>query len=146
MEAQDDYTRRGPYRGYSPRRDGGYRDDFRNDFRRGGRLSPGREYHDDRARYRYSPRQTQHYPPPRPNRYDDAYRRTYPPQEPYQNGSHNGRPYERPMPRDATPRDVTPRDLPSNHIPPRDQVPPRDSDFRPREGGYQRDYDRGRHW
>ncbi|KAJ3465259.1 hypothetical protein MRS44_005917 [Fusarium solani] len=67
----DDYERRGPPRGYSPRRDGyGYRD-----------RSPRRDYYDDRARYRSPPRRPmEDYPPPPPRgRYDDPYRRDYPP-------------------------------------------------------------------
>ncbi|KAM6532996.1 hypothetical protein FALCPG4_006029 [Fusarium falciforme] len=67
----DDYDRRGPPRGYSPRRDGyGYRD-----------RSPRRDYYDDRARYRSPPRRPmEDYPPPPPRgRYDDPYRRDYPP-------------------------------------------------------------------
>ncbi|GKT94164.1 pre-mRNA splicing factor [Colletotrichum tofieldiae] len=43
----DDYDRRAPPRGYSPRRDG-YRDGYRE-------RSPRREYYDDRARYRSPP-------------------------------------------------------------------------------------------
>ncbi|KAF4461940.1 hypothetical protein FALBO_11257 [Fusarium albosuccineum] len=90
----DDYDRRGPPRGYSPRRDGyGYRD-----------RSPRREYYDDRARYRSPPRRPMDdYPPPPPRgRYDDPYRRDYPPPpDPYANGRP---PYDRP-PRDFPPRD-----------------------------------------
>ncbi|KAF6832586.1 Pre-mRNA-splicing factor srp2 [Colletotrichum musicola] len=109
----DDYDRRGPPRGYSPRRDG-YRDGYRE-------RSPRREYYEDRARYRSPPRRPiDDYPPPR-GRYDDPYRRDYPPPpDPYA----NGRPYDR-----------TPRDFP----PPRDGAYPRDA--------YPREYDRGgRYW
>lgn len=92
----DDYDRRGPPRGYSPRRDG-YRDGYRE------RSPPRREYYDDRARYRSPPRRgpVDDYPPPR-GRYDDPYRRDYPPPDPYV----NGRPYDRPPPRDFPPRDA----------------------------------------
>ncbi|KZZ96725.1 pre-mRNA splicing factor [Moelleriella libera RCEF 2490] len=109
----DDYDRRGPPRGHSPRRDPGaygYRD-----------RSPRREYYDERApRYRSPPRgpaPVEDYPQPR-GRYDDPYRRDYPPPpaDPYT----NGRGYERP-PRDFPPREPA--------------YPPRD--------GYARDYDRG---
>ncbi|KAJ4312607.1 hypothetical protein N0V84_009845 [Fusarium piperis] len=90
----DDYDRRGPPRGYSPRRDGyGYRD-----------RSPRRDYYDDRARYRSPPRRPmEDYPPPPPRgRYDDPYRRDYPPPpDPYANGRP---PYDRP-PRDFPPRE-----------------------------------------
>lgn len=91
----DDYDRRGPPRGYSPRRDGyGYRD-----------RSPRRDYYDDRARYRSPPRRPmEDYPPPPPRgRYDDPYRRDYPPPpDPYANGRP---PYDRP-PRDFPPREA----------------------------------------
>ncbi|KAL8357846.1 hypothetical protein RB601_009337 [Gaeumannomyces tritici] len=92
----DDYDRRGPPRGYSPRRDG-YRDGYRE------RSPPRREYYDDRARYRSPPRRgpVEDYPPPR-GRYDDPYRRDYPPPDPYA----NGRPYDRPPPRDFPPREA----------------------------------------
>ncbi|KAI0396599.1 hypothetical protein F5Y17DRAFT_91602 [Xylariaceae sp. FL0594] len=96
----DAYDRRGPPpRGYSPR---GYRDDYRD-------RSPRRDYYDDR-RYRSPPRRgpVDDYPPPR-GRYDDPYRRDYPPPDPYA----NGRPYDRP-PRDFPPREAGygPRDAP----------------------------------
>ncbi|CAG8973491.1 hypothetical protein HYALB_00002816 [Hymenoscyphus albidus] len=90
----DDYDRRGPPRGYSPRRDGGYRD----------RSPPRRGYYDDdRGRYGRSPPRARgpidDYPPPR-GRFEDPYRRDYPP-DPYV----NGRP-----PYDRGPRDYPPRD------------------------------------
>ncbi|KAJ4015175.1 hypothetical protein NW766_005506 [Fusarium irregulare] len=112
----DDYDRRGPPRGYSPRRDGyGYRD-----------RSPRRDYYDDRARYRSPPRRPmEDYPPPPPRgRYDDPYRRDYPPPppDPYANGRP---PYDRP-----------PRDFP----PPREAGYPRDGGY-PRD--YDRG---GRYW
>ncbi|PHH81523.1 hypothetical protein CDD82_584 [Ophiocordyceps australis] len=115
----EQYDRRGPPRGvvggYSPRRGEpgpyAYRD-----------RSPRREYYDDRARYRSPPRRpTDDYPPAR-GRYDDPYRRDYPPTapEPYA----NGRAYDRP------PRDFAPREPP---------YPPRE--------GYAREYERGgRYW
>ncbi|KAH8897038.1 hypothetical protein GQ53DRAFT_803158 [Thozetella sp. PMI_491] len=108
----EDYDRRAAARGYSPRREG-YREGYRE-------RSPRRDYYDDRPRYRSPPRRgpVDDYPPPR-GRYDDPYRRDYPP-DPYA-----ARPlYERPPP---------PRDFP-----PRDPGYPRD----PRENGYPRDYDR----
>ncbi|CRK20977.1 hypothetical protein BN1708_003343, partial [Verticillium longisporum] len=112
----DDYDRRGPPRGYSPR---GYRDGYRD-------RSPRREYYDERARYRSPPRRPMDdYPPPPPRgRYDDPYRRDYPPPppDPYANSRP---PYERP-----------PRDFP----PPRDPGYPRDP-YPPRE--YERG---GRYW
>ncbi|KAK1771840.1 hypothetical protein QBC33DRAFT_169492 [Phialemonium atrogriseum] len=117
----DDYDRRGPPRGgagYSPRRDGGYRDGYRD-------RSPRRDYYDDRSRYRSPPRRGppgDDYPAPPPRgRYDDPYRRDYPP-DPYV----NGRPYDRPPP------------------PPRD-FPPRDGGY-PREGPYPRDGYERRYW
>ncbi|PNY23106.1 Pre-mRNA-splicing factor srp2 [Tolypocladium capitatum] len=113
MPPFEDFDRRGPPRGaaagapsaggYSPRREGGpygYRD-----------RSPRREYYDERApRYRSPPRRpVDDYPPPR-GRYEDPYRRDYPPAppDPYANG---GRPYDRP-PRDFPPREPAypPRD------------------------------------
>ncbi|KAL1896147.1 hypothetical protein Sste5346_004889 [Sporothrix stenoceras] len=109
---RDDYDRRGPPppRGYSPRRDGpGYRDNYRD-------RSPRRDYYDDRMRYPSPPRRPpmEDYPPPQ-RRYDDPYRRDYPPPDPYANRG----PYDRPPPpRDFPPRDVGyPRD---NGYPPRD--------------------------
>jgi hypothetical protein len=115
----DDYDRRGAPRGgrgYSPRRDGGgYRDDYR-------ARSPRRDYDYDRrgGRYPSPPRgPVDDYPPPR-GRYDDPYRRDYPP-EPYVNGR---APYDRPPP---------PRDFP-----PRDGAYPRDNGYPPRDGGYER--------
>ncbi|KAJ4161099.1 hypothetical protein NW765_005950 [Fusarium oxysporum] len=52
----DDYDRRGPPRGYSPRGGGGY--GYRD-------RSPRRDYYDDRARYRSPPRRPmEDYPPP----------------------------------------------------------------------------------
>ncbi|KAG8405665.1 hypothetical protein J3459_021574 [Metarhizium acridum] len=107
----DEYDRRGPPpRGYN--RDPGpygYRD-----------RSPRREYYEDRARYRSPPRgpaPIEDYPPAR-GRYEDPYRRDYPPPppDPYA----NGRQYDRP-PRDFPPREPA--------------YPPRD--------GYAREYDRG---
>ncbi|CAH0056434.1 unnamed protein product [Clonostachys solani] len=103
----EDYDRRQPPRGYSPRRDApyGYRD-----------RSPRRDYYDDRGprAYRSPPRRpAEDYPPAR-GRYDDPYRRDYaPPQDPYA----NGRPYER-APRDYPPQ----RDAPY----PREGYPPRE--------------------
>ncbi|PMD55671.1 uncharacterized protein K444DRAFT_654767 [Hyaloscypha bicolor E] len=96
--AADDYDRRGPSRGYSPRRDG-YRD----------RSPPRRGYYDDdRGRYRSPPRARgpiDDYPPPR-GRFEDPYRR-----EPYPDPYINGRaPYDRPPPRDYPPRDYPPAD------------------------------------
>ncbi|ODA82247.1 hypothetical protein RJ55_00754 [Drechmeria coniospora] len=118
----EEYDRRGPPRagggggggggGYSPRRDPGaygYRD-----------RSPRREYYDDRSRYRSPPRRPmEDYPQAPRGRYEDAYRRDYPPPpaDPYANGRP---PYERP-PRDGPPREPA--------------YPPRD--------GYTREYDRG---
>jgi RNA recognition motif-containing protein len=108
----DGYDRRPAPRGYSPR---GYRDDYRD-------RSPRRDYYDDR-RYRSPPRRgpVDEYGPPR-GRYEDPYRRDYPPPDPYV----NGRPYDRP-----------PRDF-----------PPREGGYGPREGGaYPReDYRRGGYW
>lgn len=112
---RDDWDRRGPPpAGWSPRRDG-YRDGYRD-------RSPRRDYYDDRSRYRSPPRRgpVDDYPPPR-GRYDDPYRRDYPPPDPYMNGRG---PYDRPPPRD---------------------FPPREAGY-PRDGGYPpRDYDR-RYW
>ncbi|KIN02067.1 hypothetical protein OIDMADRAFT_103301 [Oidiodendron maius Zn] len=93
----DDYDRRGPPRGYSPRRDG-YRD----------RSPPRRGYYDDeRGRYGRSPPRGRppidDYPPPRRGGFDDPYRRDYPPPDPYANGRP---PYDRPPPRDYPPRDA----------------------------------------
>lgn len=96
---RDDYDRRGPPRGYSPRREGGgygYRD-----------RSPRREYYDDRMRsgpYRSPPRgpPMEGYGPPR-GRYDDPYRRDYPPPPPDPYAAE--RPYDRPPPRDFPPRE-----------------------------------------
>ncbi|KAI9738975.1 MAG: hypothetical protein M1818_005289 [Claussenomyces sp. TS43310] len=98
----DDYERRGPPRGYSPRRDIGYRD-----------RSPRRDYYDDRGRYGRSPPRARgppidDYPqPPRRGGYEDPYRREYPPPpaDPYMNG-HGSRPYDRAPPRDFPPRDA----------------------------------------
>lgn len=112
---RDDWDRRGaPPGGFSPRRDP-YRDGYRE-------RSPRRDYYDDRARYRSPPRRgpVDDYPPPR-GRYDDPYRRDYPPPDPYLNGRP---PYDRPPPRD---------------LPPRDAAYPRDGTYPPR------DYDR-RYW
>ncbi|KIH87248.1 pre-mRNA splicing factor [Sporothrix brasiliensis 5110] len=116
---RDDYDRRGPpppRGGYSPRRDGpGYRDNYRD-------RSPRRDYYDDRMRYASPSRRPpmEDYPPPQ-RRYDDPYRRDYPPPDPYANRG----PYDRPPP---------PRDF-----------PPRDAGY-PRDNGYPpRDYDR-RYW
>jgi hypothetical protein len=93
----DDYDRRGPPRGYSPRRDG-YRD----------RSPPRRGYYDeDRGRYGRSPPRgrppVDDYPPPRRGGFEDPYRRDYPPPDPYANGRP---PYDRPPPRDYPPRDA----------------------------------------
>ncbi|KAF7558939.1 hypothetical protein G7046_g5208 [Stylonectria norvegica] len=111
----EDFDRRGaPPRGYSPRREGyAYRE-----------RSPRRDYYDDRApRYRSPPRRPlEDYPPAR-GRYEEPYRRDYPPPpaDPYANGRP---PYDRP-----------PRDF-----------PPREPGY-PREGGYPREYERGgRYW
>lgn len=116
MQPQDDYNRRGPPRGYSPRRDG-YRDGYRE--RSPGRRPPPPDYYDDRSRgYRSPPRRPLDDYPPRRG-YDDPYRRDYlPPADPYA----NGRPYDRP-----------PRDF-----------PPRDGGY-PRDAYGPRDYDRGRY-
>ncbi|KAG8426094.1 hypothetical protein J3459_008438 [Metarhizium acridum] len=98
----DEYDRRGPPpRGYN--RDPGpygYRD-----------RSPRREYYEDRARYRSPPRgpaPIEDYPPAR-GRYEDPYRRDYPPPPP--DPMANGRQYDRP-PRDFPPREPAypPRD------------------------------------
>ncbi|KAL3420782.1 pre-mRNA splicing factor [Phlyctema vagabunda] len=98
----DDYDRRGPRGGYSPRRDG-YRD----------RSPPRRYYEEDRGRYGRSPPRggargpPDDYPPPRRGGgFDDPYRRDYPPADPYVNG------HGRPPPRDYPPRDYPPRDYP----------------------------------
>ncbi|EFX01771.1 pre-RNA splicing factor [Grosmannia clavigera kw1407] len=123
MPPRDDYDhRRGPPpppRGYSPSRRGeaAYRESYRDRS-----PPPRREYFDDRMHYPTSPRRgpVEDYPPPS-RRYDDPYRREYPPSDPYAN---NRAPYGRPPP---------PRDF-----------PPRDVGY-PREGGYSRDYDR-RYW
>ncbi|CAK7226110.1 hypothetical protein SBRCBS47491_006117 [Sporothrix bragantina] len=116
---RDDYDRRGPpppRGGYSPRRDGpGYRDNYRD-------RSPRRDYY-DMPRYPSPPRRApmEEYHPPPQRRYDDPYRRDYPPPDPYANRG----PYDRPPP---------PRDF-----------PPREVGY-PRDGGYPpRDYDR-RYW
>ena len=127
---REEYDRRGPPRsggggsggggggggggGYSPRWEG-YREGYRD-------RSPRRDYYEDRARYGSPPRRppVDDYPPPR--RYDDPYRRDYPPADPYANGRG---PYDRPPP---------PRDF-----------PPRDAGY-PREGGYgPREYGPGRY-
>ncbi|KAK3995829.1 Pre-mRNA-splicing factor srp2 [Cladorrhinum sp. PSN332] len=107
----DDYDRRGPPRGYSPRRENGYRDGYRERS-----PPPRRDYYDDRARaYRSPPRRgppMDDYPPPR-GRYDDVppygrAPRDYPP-DPYMNG--HGRPFDRrPPPPDFPPRDPYPRE------------------------------------
>jgi len=95
----DDYDRRGPPRGYSPRRDG-YRD----------RSPPRRGYYDDRGRYDRTPPRARgpvdDYPPPARSRgYDDGYRRDYPPPpDPYMNG--HPRPYDRSSARDFPLRDA----------------------------------------
>jgi RNA recognition motif-containing protein len=98
----DDYDRRGPPRGYSPRRDG-YRDGYR--YR-----SPPRR----------GPPPVDDYPPPR-GRYDDPYRggpRDYPPPDPYM----NGRGYDRRPP---------PADFPPARDPyAREPYPPRDYERR----------------
>ncbi|KAB5566802.1 hypothetical protein GE09DRAFT_1284525 [Coniochaeta sp. 2T2.1] len=117
----DDYDRRGPPRGgprYSPGRDGGYRDAYR-------ARSPGRyDDYDRRGGYRSPPRRApvDDYPPPR-GRYDEPYRRDYPP-EPYANGRP---PYDRPPPRDFPP-------------PPRDGYPPRGEPPYARDGYERRGY------
>lgn len=113
---RDDFDRRPPPGGFSPRRDP-YREGYRE-------RSPRRDYYDDRARFRSPPRRgpPDDYPAPR-GRYDDPYRRDYPPADPYLNGGSRP-PYDRPPPRD---------------------LPPRDAPYA-REGGYPpRDYDR-RYW
>ncbi|PKS12856.1 hypothetical protein jhhlp_000196 [Lomentospora prolificans] len=117
MHPQEDHDRRGPPRGYSPRRDG-YRDGYRE--RSPGRRPPPPDYYDDRGRgYRSPPRRPLDDYPPRRG-YDDPYRRDYPmAADPYA----NGRPYDRP-----------PRDF-----------PPRDGGY-PRDGYGPREYDRGRYW
>ncbi|KAG9239438.1 hypothetical protein BJ875DRAFT_448093 [Amylocarpus encephaloides] len=95
----DDYGRRGPSRGYSPRRDGGGGGGYRD------RSPPRRDYYeDDRGRYRSPPRvrgPIDDYPPPR-GRFEDPYRREYP--DPYLNG------HGRPPPYDRGPRDYPPRE------------------------------------
>ncbi|TWU75074.1 hypothetical protein ED733_006758 [Metarhizium rileyi] len=112
----DDHDRRGP-----PPRGGYNRDPGPYGYRD---RSPRREYYDDRTRYRSPPRgpaPVEEYPPAR-GRYEDPYRRDYPPPppDPYA----NGRQYDRP-PRDFPPREPA--------------YPPRD--------GYAREYDRsGRYW
>ncbi|KAL2170213.1 hypothetical protein VTG60DRAFT_5081 [Thermothelomyces hinnuleus] len=111
----DDYDRRGPPRGYSPRRDG-----YREPAYRERTPPPRRDYYDDRrGGYRSPPRRG---PPiddyPR-GRYDDPYRggpRDYPPPDPYMNGRgyHDRR---GPPPPDFPPRDPYARDP---YPPPRD--------------------------
>jgi len=106
----EDYDRRGPPRGYSPRHNG-YRDGYRERS-----PPPRRDYYDDRARaYRSPPRRgppIDDYPPPR-GRYDDIppygrAPREYAP-EPYMNG--HGRGFDRrPPPPDFPPRDPYPRE------------------------------------
>ncbi|KAI6246516.1 hypothetical protein HI914_05823 [Erysiphe necator] len=102
--AADDYDRRGPARGYSPRRDG-YRD----------RSVPRRGYYeDDRTRYGRSPIRPRgpvdEYPPPRRSGgFEDPYRREYP-TDSYVNGR---------SARDYPPRDYPPRDAPFDYERPR---------------------------
>ncbi|CCU74494.1 \x09 pre-mRNA splicing factor [Blumeria hordei DH14] len=101
----DDYERRAPNRGYSPRRDA-YRD----------RSVPRRGYYeDDRTRYGRSPPRarapTEEYPPPRRGAaFEEPYRRDYP-SDPYVNGR-NPRDY-------AHPRDYPHRDTPYEYERPR---------------------------
>jgi len=86
------YDRRGPPRGYSPRRD---------DYRR--RTPPPRGYYDDPREERYGPPRrgppTEEYPPPRGRYPDDRYAVPPPPRgypdDPYMNG-HGREPYGRP--------------------------------------------------
>ncbi|KAK5169366.1 uncharacterized protein LTR77_005341 [Saxophila tyrrhenica] len=90
----DFYDRRGPPRGYSPRRD---------DYRR--RTPPPRGYYDDPREERFGPPRGRppmdDYPPPPRSRYpDDRYGgppppRGYPEADPYMNG-HGREPYGRP--------------------------------------------------
>ncbi|KAK3684569.1 hypothetical protein LTR37_020132 [Vermiconidia calcicola] len=89
----DYYDRRGPPRGYSPRRD---------DYRR--RTPPPRGYYEDPREDRYGPPRRgppmEDYPPPPRGRYpDDRYGAPPPPRgyepEPYMNG-HGREPYARP--------------------------------------------------
>lgn len=100
----DDYDRRGPARGYSPRRES-YRD----------RSLPRRGYYEeDRPHYGRSPVRprgaAEDYPPPRRGGgFEDPYRRDYPP-EPYVNGRN---------PRDYPPREYPPRDAPYEYERPR---------------------------
>ncbi|CAK7271395.1 hypothetical protein SEPCBS119000_004582 [Sporothrix epigloea] len=115
---RNDYDRRGPpppRGGFSPRRDGpGYRDNYRE-------RSPRRDYY-DMPRYPSPPRRPviEEYHPMPQRRYDDPYRRDYPPPDPYASRG----PYDRPPP---------PRDF------------PREAGY-PRDGGYPpREYDR-RYW
>ena len=114
--AYDDYyDRRGPPRGYSPRRD---------DYRR---RSPPRDFY-ERERYgRMSPRgrgPMEDYPPPRPRYPEDTYDPRGPPPrrgyeaDPYANG--HGRPYDAraPSPR-GRPRSPAPRPTYEEGYPPR---------------------------
>ena len=85
----DYYDRRGPPRGYSPRRGGG--DDYR-------RRSPPREFYESRERYgRSPPRGAGEYSAPRPRYPEDPYDARGPPprryDDPYVNGAH-ARPYD----------------------------------------------------
>ncbi|KAI0174289.1 pre-mRNA splicing factor [Pestalotiopsis sp. NC0098] len=123
----NDYERRGPPRGYSPRRE-----DYRGGYRDRSPRGPRDPYYDEPRYGRSPPRRgppMEDYGAPRGRGgYDDPYRRDYGPPEPYPNGG--GRPpYERP-PYDGPPRDYMPRDR----------------GFAPRDGGYPRggeDYRRG---
>ncbi|KAK4190750.1 hypothetical protein QBC35DRAFT_54054 [Podospora australis] len=114
----DDYDRRGPPRGYSPPRNGGYRDGYRERSPVG---RPRDDYYDRPRGYPRSPPRRGPPPmddyPPR-GRYDDPYRpapRDYPPPDIYMNGHGGGRPYRAPPP-DFPPRDPYPREP----YPPRD--------------------------
>lgn len=118
MPSYDGYDRRGPPRGYSPRREGppyGYRN-----------RSPRREYYEDRGPYHSPPRRpmADYMAPPPRGRYDD-YRHDYPPPPPPDPYAQE-RQYHRP------PRGFPPRDAPP---------------YPPRDGGYGRDYGReGHYW
>ncbi|KAK4039227.1 hypothetical protein C8A01DRAFT_16746 [Parachaetomium inaequale] len=114
----DDYDRRGPPRGYSPRRDG-----YREGAYRERTPPPHRDYYDDRrGGYRSPPRRgppMDDYPPPR-GRYDDPYRgapRDYPPADPYMNGRAAYHDRRGPPPPDFPPRDPYAREP---YPPPRD--------------------------
>ncbi|KAJ4293778.1 hypothetical protein N0V88_005287 [Collariella sp. IMI 366227] len=102
----DDYDRRGPPRGYSPRREGGYRDGYRERT-----PPPRRDYYDDRrGGYRSPPRRgppMDEYAAPR-GRYDDPYARPPPrdyPPDPYMNGHGGGGGRPRTIAREPYPRE-----------------------------------------